>query len=175
MALVEAPPPTELLVDPQPAPGDASDGGGSGMAPIVLPVLLAGLSAKFLSPTVALAVLGAGAVLFIARRKPRHGRFILRIADGILEVARERGASPPIQLPLAEVLDVTLDRQAKAASGRGGVASERVQITLERAAPADPIHFPDDRITPIEAQEWQGKVRVFLRKHGWLPKEERRA
>lgn len=143
------------------------------MAPIVLPVLLAGFSAKYLSPAVALGILGAGVVLFVARRKPRQGRFVLRVEDGILEVARERAAGPPLRMPLADVLDVTLDRQAKAASGRGGVASERVQMMLERAPPAEPIHVPDERITPIEAQEWHGKVRVFLRKHGWLPKDER--
>jgi hypothetical protein len=171
---VEAPPPHELVVDAKAAPGDASDGGGSAMAPIVIPVLLAGLAAKFVSGAVALAILAAGLVLFIARRKPSQGRFILRVQDGILELARERPSAPPIRVPLMEILNVALDRQTKAASGRGGAASERVQLTLERAPPAGPIAFPDERITPIEAQEWQGKVRVFLRKHGWLPKDERR-
>ena len=172
---MDAPPPTELVIDAKPAPGDASDGGSSAMAPIVVPALLAGLTAKYLSPALGLAVLGGGVVLFIARWKPRQGRFVLRVADGTLEVARERDSGPPVKMPLADVLDVTLDREAKAASGRGAAPTERVQLTLERSPPADPIRFPDERITPLEAQEWQAKVRVFFRKHGWLPNDERQS
>ena len=68
---------------------------------------------------------------------------------------------------------VTLDKQTSQASGRGGSATERVRLALERRPPAEPIFVPDERITPIEAQEWLGKIRVFLRKHGWVPESER--
>jgi hypothetical protein len=74
-------------------------------------------------------------------------------------------------VPLTDILDVTLDRQTRP-SGRGGSTTDRVQLMFERKD-ADPILVPDERLTPIEAQEWHGKVRVFLRKHSWLPKDER--
>jgi hypothetical protein len=77
-----------------------------------------------------------------------------------------------VRVPLSELLDVTYDKEMRAASGRGGSPTERVRLALERPAPAPPIFVPNESITPIEAQEWYSRVRVFLRKHGWVPKDE---
>lgn len=162
----------ELVVDATPAPGDSSDGAGSAMAPFALTALTAGLLAKFVSPTAALVPLALAVVALAVRRKGGEGRFVLRVDDGTIEVTRERRAGAPVRIALADLVDVTLDR-ASHASGRGGSATERVRIALERRAPEAPVFVPDERITPIEAQEWYGKVRVFLRKHGWLPESER--
>jgi hypothetical protein len=165
-------PPRELVIDAKPAPGDSNDGAGAGMAPFAIPVLAAGFLAKFVSGTAALVALGVAVVALVARRKPREGRFVLRVTDGALEVTRERGVGPAVRVALADLLDVTLDKEARPA-GRGGSASERVRLALERREPADPIFVPDDRLSPLEAQDWYSKVRVFLRKHGWVPKDER--
>ncbi len=166
-------PPRELVVDAQPAPGDSSDGSGSGMAPIVVTVLVAGGLAKLVSLTAAGVALGAAVLIFIMRRKPSLGRFVLRMHGGdVLEVTREVKGAFSTRIPLVDLVDVTLDRETRAAGTRGGTA-ERVRLALERRAPADPIFVPDERITPIEAQEWYSKVRVFLRKHGWVPHQER--
>lgn len=163
--------PRELIVDAKPAPGDQSDSGGSGMAGIVVPVMAAGFLAKLVSPLAGAVALGAGVVLFIARRKPREGRTVLRVEGGLLEVGREGHAETLSRLPLDDLLDVTIERERTPASG--GAAKERARLSLDRAAPAEPIFVPSERITSLEAQEWLGKVRVFLRKHGWLPKDER--
>jgi hypothetical protein len=165
--------PRELVVDAKAAPGDSSDGSGSGMAPIVVPVIGAGLLAKFVSSTAALVVLGMAVAFAILRRKPNEGRFLLRVDGGVLEVGRERGRSDPARVALTELLDVTYNKETRAASGRGGSPTERVRLALERPAPAPPIFVPEESITPLEAQEWYSKVRVFLRKHGWVPKDER--
>lgn len=165
-------PPRELIVDARAAPGDASSGSGTTMAPIVLTVFLAGGLAKLVSPTAGLIGLGASIAVILLRRKPSQGRFVLRVAEDFLEVTRERPTSAATRIALADVLNVTLDRQTQQAAGRGG-ATERVHLALERRAPEEPIVLPEERITPIEAQEWQGKVRVFLRKHGWVPADER--
>jgi hypothetical protein len=167
------PPPTELVVDAKPAPGDSSDGGGAAMAPYAFPFVVGGLLAKYVSPLVGLAGVALAILFLVGLRKPREGRFVLRITDGVLEIARERGRTPPVRVPIADVLDVTLDRQTHQASGRGGSPTERVRIALERRAPSEPLFLPDERITPLEGQEWQGKVRVFLRKHDWVPRDER--
>lgn len=167
-----APAPTKLVVDAKPAPGDSSSGSGTAMLPYVAPVFLAGGLAKFVSPTVGLLSLGGSVVLLLLLRKPKLGRFVLRIDGDALEVSQERSLTPPERVALADLVDVTLDRAAHASGGRGG-AAERVRLALERPAPAGPIYVPDERITPIEAQEWYGKVRVFLRKHGWIPHNER--
>jgi hypothetical protein len=165
-------PPRELVIDALPAPGDSSDGAGSAMAPFAVTALVAGALAKFVSPTVALVPLGLALVVVLVRRRSNEGRFVLRVVDGAVEVTRERRREPTARIALADLVDVTLERQVHA-SGRGGSASERVHIALERRAPEGPVFVPDERITPIEAQEWYGKVRVFLRKHGWVPESER--
>jgi hypothetical protein len=169
--MTEEAPPRELVVDPQAAPGDSGDGGGTAMAPYVMTVLGAGALAKYVSPAVGLVgLLGAIAVL-LALRKPGLGRFVLRVDGDQLEIAREKGSSPATRVPLRDLLDVTLERKSEA-NARGGGSKERVRIALERRAPEEPIFVPEDRITPLEAQEWLGKVRVFLRKNGWTPKDE---
>ena len=165
-------PPRELVIDATPAPGDSSDGAGSAMAPFALTALGAGAVAKFVSPALALVPLGIAVVAFFVLRKPREGRFVLRVAEGALEVTRERRRGPAVRIALADLLDVTLDREAHA-SGRGGSATERVRFSFERREPSLPVFVPEERITPIEAQEWYAKVRVFLRKHGWVPASER--
>jgi hypothetical protein len=160
--------PRELVVDARPAPGDQSDGSGTAMAPIAITVLVAGLVAKLVSPAAALVVVALAAAFFVLRRKPNLGHFVLRVDAGVLEVTREKKGADAIRVPLVDLVDVTLDRAAKAPSGRGGAPAERVRIALERRA-APPIYVPEERVTAIEAHEWYGKVRVFLRKHGWSP------
>lgn len=142
------------------------------MAPFALTALAAGLLAKFVSLTIALLPVGLAVVVLFVRRKSHEGRFVLRVDDGALDVTRERRRGPAVRIALADLLDVTLDRKTQA-SGRGGSTTERVRLAFERRAPDDPVFVPDERITPLEAQEWYGKVRVFLRKHGWVPDSER--
>lgn len=163
--------PRELVVDAQPAPGDSSDGSGSAMAPIVLTVLASGAAAKFVSPTAGLACLAASLAFLVVRRKPSEGRFVLRVEDRALVVTREKRKEPIARVALDDVVDVTLERKAHQAA-RGGMQAERARIALERDG-AEPLFVPDERVTSIEALEWQAKVRVFLRKNGWLPREER--
>jgi hypothetical protein len=162
----------ELVVDMKGAPGDSSSGSGSSMAPIVVPVFAAGLLAKLVSPKAGLAALGVGLVVAVSRalRTPRQGRFVLGVDSGALTVRRERSPEAA-RIPLVDLLDVTLDR-TKPSSGRGG-AVERVRLSLERRAPLDAIHVPEEPTTALEAQEWLAKVRVFLRRHGWVPADER--
>lgn len=176
VAVDDGAPPRELVIDATPAPGDSSDGAGSAMAPFALTALAAGLLAKLVSPTVALVPLALAVVVVLVRRKSHEGRFVLRVDEGAgaLEVTRERRAGPTVRIALADLLDVTLERQTHA-SGRGGSATERVRLALERRGEEAAVFVPEDRLTPIEAQEWYGKVRVFLRKHGWVPESERRA
>jgi hypothetical protein len=171
-AVDEGAPPRELVIDAMPAPGDSSDGGGSTMAPFALTALTAGLLAKYVSPAAALLPVVAVLVVVLVSKRSSEGRFVLRVDDGAVEVTRERRRGPSVRIALTDLLDVTLDRKSHA-SGRGGSATERVRLAFERREPADPVFVPEDRVTPIEAQEWYAKVRVFLRKHGWVPASER--
>lgn len=160
----------ELIVDAKPAPGDASDGSGTAIGRIAVPIGAAALLAKFVSPYAGLAGLAGAVVVLLLLRKPDEGRTVLTVADGALTVRRERLPAPLATMSLADVLDVTIDRETQQ---QGPTSKERVRLVLERPSPADPIFIPAARITSIEAQEWYGKVRTFLRSHGWLPKDER--
>lgn len=170
MSALDAPP-RELVIDARPAPGDSSDGAGSAMAPFAMTAVAAWLLAKYVTPSAALAPFALAIVVLIIRRRSHEGRFVLSVDAGALEVRRERRGAPPIRIALADLLDVTVDRQTHH-SGRGGSATERVRLALERRPPDAPVFVPDERVTPIEGQEWYGKVRVFLRKHGWVPENE---
>lgn len=172
-------PPRELLVDAKPAPGDASDGAGTAMLPFLAPAVVAGALAKYVSPAMGLAGLGVGVLVLLVLRKPDDGRFLLRVdgaeRDGRAElvVVREKRKDAPVaRFALVDLADVTLDRETSA-GGRPGTAKERVRLAFERHAPADPVFVPDERITALEGQEWLAKVRLFLRKHGWVPESER--
>jgi hypothetical protein len=165
--------PRDLVVDARPAPGDSSSGSGTAMLPFVLTAVVAGGLAKYVSPATGLFGLGAAVAILILLRKPREGRFVLHVADGVLEVRRERRPEPVARIGLDELVDVTLDRQRQQANPRGGSAAERTCIALERRTPEAPLFIPDERITSIEAEHWIGKIRVFLRKHGWVPEQER--
>lgn len=161
----------ELVVDAKPAPGDASDGSGTAIGRIAVPIGAAALLAKFVSPYVGLAGLGAAVVLLVVLRKPDEGRTVLSVTERELTIRREKVSDPVATIPLDDVLDITIDRETQS---QGNQASkERVRLVLERPSPAEPIYIPESRITPIEAQEWYGKVRTFLRGQGWLPKDER--
>jgi hypothetical protein len=162
---------TRLLVDAKPAPGDQSDGSGTAMAPFLLPVVAGGALAKLVSPLAGLAGFVLAIALVLVLRKKSEGRTILVVDGDAMEVRRERRVEPIARVVLTEILDVTLERESRQMAGRA--ATERVRIALERQAPADPIFVPEERITPIEAEEWQAKVRVFLRKNGWVPRDER--
>ncbi len=164
--------PRELVIDPTPAPGDSGDGGGSAMAPFLLTAVTAGLLAKYVSPLVAVAPLALAILVVLVRKRLHEGRFVLRVEDGTVEVTRERRRGAAVRIAIADLLDVTLDRETKA-GGRGAAATERVRFALVRRAPEAPVFVPEDRVTPIEAQEWYARVRVFLRKHGWVPESER--
>jgi hypothetical protein len=168
------PPPRELIVNAKPAPGDSGDGSGGAVAPIAISFAAAGLLAKFVAPWAGLVAVVVSALYLYLRRPPPRGRFVLRVtADQKLEVLREKDPTPLTTIALDDILSITLDSQTKA-GGRAGTQIERTRLSFERRdAPSDPIYLPEDHVTPLEAQEWLAKVRTFLRKHDWLPEDER--
>jgi hypothetical protein len=163
--------PAELVVDAKPAPGDASDGSSPALVKIVGPIAAAAAAAKLVSPLAGLVTLGLAVGLVVALRTPNEGRTVLRIDGADLELRRERRREPLARFPLTELADVALDRETRQAAGRA--ATERVHLALVRIPPAQPLLVPEERITPLEAEEWHGRVRVFLRRHGWVPADER--
>lgn len=143
----ESPPPRELVLDVDPAPGDLSQMSGPAMAPVVLSVLVAGALAKYVNLTAAGLALAGAIVIALVLRKPKLGRFVLRVEGDALEVRRERVTAPLARIPLTGVGDVTVERKRAPATGRGA-PPERVQIAIERAD-AEPLLVPEEPMTTI--------------------------
>jgi hypothetical protein len=36
------------------------------------------------------------------------------------------------------------------------------------------VHLTDEYFAHMDSTEWLGKIRVFLRKNGWIPADERK-
>jgi hypothetical protein len=119
------------------------------------------------------------------RRTQRGDAVLFRIDEERLTVTA-RGAPLLASLPLAQLDDVTLDTKAivpatqdtsTAAAGvvemkaRGEVDVAR--IVLVPAAPREPVALTKDHVAHMDAVEGAGKIRTFLRAHGWVPVDER--
>jgi hypothetical protein len=143
-----------------------------------------------LSPSAAwVVILGVLAWSLWSWRRTRRGEAIVfRVERGQLTV-QVRGAAQPLlsPLPLRKVLDVTLDTRsitpamrdtsiaavAPQMKVRGAVDIARIVVVP--AAPAEPVPITTDHLAHMDAIEGAGKIRSFLRAHGWLPEDEREA
>ena len=99
-------PPRDLIVDAKPAPGDASSGSGSGMAPIVIPAIVAGFLAKYVNLSGAVVVLGLAIAFHVLRQKPDLGRFVLRVEERSLVVLRERSEDTIARVAIDDIVDI---------------------------------------------------------------------
>jgi len=129
---------------------------------------------------------GRRAVAALGRTSHRGdaGELILRVEHGNLVIAAE--GLPPRTLPLAELQDVELDtRSFEKVEGRvrpDGLIGTGQALTLEVSrlvlviAGRDVgIPLREEYASYSDSLEWMGKVRLFLRRHGWLPHDERQA
>ncbi len=134
-------------------------------------------------------ILGVLAWSIVSWRRTRRGEAIVfRVEHGELTVTA-RGAAQPmlVKLPLKSLRDVTLDTKsispvmrdtsisavAVTQSVRGEVDIAR--ILLVPSAPREPIALTEEHLAHMDAVEGAGKVRTFLRAHGWVPEDEREA
>ena len=137
------------------------------------------------TPELSLAAMIASAVGSVVwwRRAPTAGSVVLRVDDGVLRVLARGGR---------DALALGDDDDARRLHGRphGGVDEAKVgdhrapllhalfalAVELyvdvgERSAQRVPL--TEERVPHMDAAEQYGKIRVFLRKHGWLPRDER--
>lgn len=137
------------------------------------------------TPELSLAAMIASAVGSVVwwRRAPTAGSVVLRVDDGVLRVLA-RGGRDALRAPLADV-DVELDSESeeRVQEGSAMVADLRfisaaVGPPVETArivvvAKGQRVPLTEERVPHMDAAEQYGKIRVFLRKHGWLPRDER--
>lgn len=168
---------------------DRASRNGQGIALLQLfglPVVVGIVASALFTPTVGLVALVASAALGVWWwRRPASAGFLLSVEDGVLVVARFRGARPLATFPLADLRNVSLDIKTiqrveeggsaipamRVLDARVGVEVDTSRIVLEGEGP--PFALGDLYIAHMDATEWLGKIRVFLRKNGWVPADER--
>jgi len=153
---------------------------------VAAPVLALALLSAFVSELLGVAAFAAStaAVVWWWRRAWRPQSIVIRVERSDLQV---RIAGSLRTMRLDDLVDVALDIKT-------------IQRVVDGNSPIPALRFADTRVGPevdtarivlvgrdeqtplteaylahMDATEWLGKIRVFLRKHGWLPDDERDA
>ncbi len=144
--------------------------------------------ATLLTPNAGLAGAIATAVLvgWWWRRAHANHDCVLRVDDGALTVSSRKSRLVKTTVRLVDLMDVGLDTKTIQRVGDGGGMIPALRFVEGRVAPEVDI----SRIVLVEADgtstalgekymansdatEWLGRIRVFLRKQGWVPGDER--
>ena len=152
-----------------------------------LPVIFACIVSAFLDGTAALvALVGSAAGMWWWWKRGNSERVTLDVDKGFVELHRV----PRMQrFGLVDVLDVSLETKTIQPVQDGGSAIPLMRVIDSKVGPdVDtarvvatirgkrlPVQLHDKFLSYGDATEWLGKVRVFLRKHGWEPLSERPA
>ena len=150
-----------------------------------LPLLAAVLLAMFVTPNAGWAGLAAGAAwsYWSWRRGKTDDRVILRVENGVLAIGPV--GEEKARIRLADLTNVSLDGKSIQRVEDGGSAIPAMRFIDSKVGPEVDIarivlvrtDLPDlpltaEHVAHMEATEWLGKIRVFLRKHGWVPEDE---
>ena len=152
-----------------------------------VPPAVAAVLSVVLSPEAGLAGLVVASVAAaVWWRRPRKKGFVLGVADGALTVRLNSNGKLVTALPLEDLLDVELE-------------TKTIQPMQEGPSPILAVRFTDAQVGPdidtcrvvlvtkidafvplgetfvarLHATEAIGKIRVFLRRSGWIPQDER--
>lgn len=152
-----------------------------------LPPAVAVVLSAVVSPEVGLAGLVASAAGALAWwRRPREAGFLLRLASGDLTVSTRADGEVAVSIPLRELLDVRLDTKTIQPLQESGSAVPALRLLEARPGPelevarvvlvsrGDPfVPLGEAYVAHLHATEALGKLRVFLRRNGWVPEDER--
>lgn len=149
-----------------------------------VPPLLAAVCAAVFSPEIGLAALVVSALLCFAWfRRKKTTSFHFAVTDKTLTL-RTRGRVEAV-VTLDDLLDVELDTETIRRIQESGSAIPAVRFAEATAGPevdqSRVVLVSRDRRVPLgetrtahmHASEALGKIRVFLRKQGWVPLDER--
>ncbi len=134
-------------------------------------------------------ILGSAAVGFWRwRRAPDVSGLVLRVEDGVLDVT-VRGTNEVVaRTRLVDLSNVCLDTKSirKVEPGRDVVPAvqfinsqvgpeidvARILLEIDAGVPST-VRLTEAFLAHTDSVEWVGKIRVFLRSHGWVPEDER--
>lgn len=118
--------------------------------------------------------------------RPRATGILLHIERGELTVDPRARTGRCSRVRLDDLTDVVLETRTiqplldggsaipalRFSESRVGGEVDKSRIALERGDD-ERILLGDTYLAHLDALEWFGKIRVFLRKHGWVPEDER--
>lgn len=178
----EPPPPAELFFESE----DAEARRNSIQLLLAVPALVAVVLGGIVSPEAGLGglvVSGVGAFAFWKR--PRKHGFVFRV-DEVLTVTESASGTTLVRVPLDGLFDVRLDTKTIQRVQEGSSPIPAVRFSEATVGPEvdtcrvvlvtrgdEFVSLGDTFVAHMHATEWLGKIRVFLRKHGWLPLDER--
>ncbi len=180
-------PPTELVLTGSER-FSTNTGVGKAIRWVVAPFLVWTLVSTITGP--GLALLGVGLVVaFLARRPRAKAKLETRLElDGPdLCVERPGPGVTRWRTPLRAVVDVVLDAKSEQSvqasqtviyalryeTSRPGPTIETARVVIVSEGDREPIALTETYLASFDATEQMGKVRAFLRKHGWVPEDER--
>jgi hypothetical protein len=128
----------------------------------------------------------AGVVVWTWRARKRVGGAILRVDGDVLTVTIGDRHTSYESLELSDLADVTLNLKTieRVIDGDSAIPAMRLvspkvapkldaaQVVLVDASGRE-VLLAEDYLPHFEATDWMGKIRVFLRAHGWVPEDER--
>jgi hypothetical protein len=87
------------------------------------------------------------------------------------------------RVPMAKLVNVRLDTRAVSSTGTmvrpDGVLGAGPSLSVDESrielivAGAEPVRLTDAYFSQTDSLEWLGRIRRFLRAHGWVPDDER--
>lgn len=142
-------------------------------------------------PSIGAALLGVAAALGVWRwrRAPEVAGITIAVERGDLHIAHRTTKEPLLDVRLVSLLDVALDTKSirKVMPGKDAIPAVQfintsvgpevdvARIVFHLADEQEPVRLSDQFLAHMDAVEWVGKIRSFLRSHGWVPADEREA
>jgi hypothetical protein len=120
------------------------------------------------------------------RRTPDPAEVVLIVEYGVLKVTRAR-SQVLLCARTGRIANVALDTKTirKVQQGSALTAAARfidtkvgpefdvARIVFDVDGLAEPVHLSEAYVAHMDCVEWLGRIRSFLRSHGWVPEDER--
>ena len=156
-----------------------------------LPIVFGVVVSIATTPAAGLVAIVAASVFAVwYRRRSRHREgAILRVEEGQLLVINRGQRVPRATFALRDVSDVVLDVKTIRRVQEGDSPIPAVRFTNTTVGPeidtarivlvgkkkSERVELSEAYLAHMDATEWLGKIRVFLRKNGWIPRDERKS
>jgi hypothetical protein len=184
----EVQPPRELIYDATDETAGRADGMSALFRHVSLPIIVCMVATWLAGSGVGTAAL-VGAVVYSVwswRTRKKRGGAVLRIERNVLSVEIRADRELHDRIRLGDLADVVLDTKTIERVQDGTSAIPGMRLIDSKVGPkvdtcrivlvgtgGREVLLTKEYLPHMHATEWLGKIRTFLRKHGWEPESER--